>query len=37
MKYITNLFDRFLEWSFKRKAKKQFDKSKLEYTDGDNT
>ncbi len=37
MKYISTLLDRFFEWSWKRKAKKQFDKSKIEYTDGDNT
>jgi hypothetical protein len=34
---IKEQIDRFLEWSSKRKARKQFDKSKLKYTDGDNT
>lgn len=37
MKYIKEQIDRFLEWSFKRKANAQFDKSKMKYTDGDNT
>jgi len=34
---ISDWINKFLEWSFQRTARKQFDKSKLKYTDGDNT
>ena len=37
MNKISNLTNRFFEWSFQRNANKQFDKSKLHYRDGDNT
>jgi hypothetical protein len=37
MKYISDIISRFFEWSFKRNARKQFDKSMLKYRDSDNT
>ena len=37
MKYLSDLISKLLEWSFKRTARKQFDKSMLKYRDSDNT
>jgi hypothetical protein len=37
MKYISDIISKLLEWSFKRAARKQFDKSMLKYRDSDNT
>jgi hypothetical protein len=37
MKYISDIISKLLEWSFKRTARKQFDKSMLKYRDSDNT
>ncbi len=37
MKYLNEIINKFLEWSFKRIARKQFDKSMLKYRDSDNT
>ena len=37
MKYISEIISKILEWSFQRNARKQFDKSMLEYRDSDNT
>ena len=34
---IKDLWNRFLEWSFQRRANKIFDKDKVKYQDGDNT
>ncbi len=37
LKILNNLWDKFLERSFQRKANKIFDKSDVKYNDGDNT
>lgn len=36
-KKISELWNRFLEWSFQKQANKIFDKSDIKYRDGDNT
>ena len=36
-KFLSNLFNKFQAWSYQRQANKMFDKSNVEYQDGDNT
>ena len=37
MHILEKIINRILEWSFKRTARKQFDKAQIKYRDGDNT